>query len=91
MSITGRQVKEMRLALDRAVRARLHSENTIQLLQEKIEEVINIKGFVDFTGDGFGFTPETNDLNHVPIPLLIEMADSGEEITEEVLLDNLSE
>jgi hypothetical protein len=56
-----------------------------------IEKFTGVKGNVDhLTGDGFGFTPESNDDTHIGIDEIIKLAESGQKITEELMLENLS-
>ena len=56
-----------------------------------IQETTGVIGNVDLlAGDGFGFTPESNNDTHVGVDDIIKWAENGEEITEELILDRLS-
>ena len=60
-------------------------------LASVIIELTGVDGNVDhLQGDGFGFTPLSNDDTHITIEHLIKMAEDGIEITEEIILDNLT-
>jgi len=56
-----------------------------------IEDSTGVIGFVDhLQGDGFGFTPQSNNDTHVGIDDIIKWAERGEEITEELILNRLT-
>lgn len=82
-------------ALKRALEKAQNLENAAQIaaqdLCQRIVEVTGVTGFVDhLQGDGFGFTPESNDDTHVPVDFIIDKLAADGECTEEWMLRNLS-
>ncbi len=91
MKLKKRQIQRIRTALKRANKANSKMMSATEDLASVIIEETAVNGNVDhLMGDGFGFTPESNNDTHIPIDLLIEIAENGEDITEEVILKNLT-
>lgn len=91
MKLTKRQIQKIKTALKQAEKAEKMLSGATGNLAYVIIEATGVDGNVDYLpGDGFGFTPLSNDDTHIIIEHLIEMAEDGIEITETVILDNLS-
>lgn len=91
MKLTKRQIQKIKTALKQAEKAENILDTATGNLAFVIIEATGVDGNVDhLKGDGFGFTPLSNDDTHIVIEHLIKMAEDGVEITEEVILDNLS-
>lgn len=91
MKLTKIQVQKIKKALKRAELAENRLAGAIGSLASVIIEATGVDGNVDhLQGDGFGFTPLSNDDTHIIIEHLIKMAEDGKEITEAVILDNLT-
>jgi hypothetical protein len=91
MKLTKEQIKAIDNAHKKALKANIAMEIATQSLSAIITETLGIEGNCDYlTGDGFGFTPISNDDTHIPIDDLIQFAKNGDDITEEFILDNLS-
>lgn len=91
MKITKSQIQKIKAALRKAEKA----ENMLSIATGHLASVIidatGVDGYVDhLISDGFGFTPISNNDTHIIIEHLIKMAENGEEITEAVILDNLT-
>lgn len=91
MKLTKRQIQRIKTAQKRARRAESIFSGETNMLARTIIEITGVDGYVDYLdGDGFGFTPVSNNDTHITIDKLIQLADDGEDITEDVILDNLS-
>jgi hypothetical protein len=85
------QINKLKKELEKAksLQSQLYSKE--KQLADLIGEFTGVKGNVDFlTGDGFGFTPLSNDDTHVGIDEIIKWAEEGEIITEELIIERLS-
>lgn len=90
MILSKKEVQNIKRAYKQAIAAECRFVATMGNLSSIITESICVAGNVDhLKGDGFGFTPESNSHDHIPIDLLIELAENGE-ITEDIILQNLS-
>lgn len=91
MILTKKQIKLIKQLHDKAIKAEIKARIAESELCDAIVEVTGINGAVDYlTGDGHGFTPESNNDTHISIDLIITSAEKGIDITEEFILDNLS-
>jgi len=91
MKLTKIQVQKIKKALKRAELAENSLAEARLSLASVIIEATGVDGNVDhLQGDGFGFTPLSNDDTHIIIEHLIKMGEDGIDITEEVILDNLT-
>lgn len=91
MKLTKTQIKSLEKALKKAQDLENKSQIAAQNIASLIQDYIGIEGAVDhLQGDGFGFTPASDDRTHISIELLIESAKSGIDITKDFILDNLS-
>jgi superfamily I DNA/RNA helicase len=85
------QILKLKQALKKAQKFENQAQMAAQTLAALIEEFTGVIGSVDhLQGDGFGFTPESNNDTHVGIDEIIKWALNGEEITEQLILDRLS-
>jgi hypothetical protein len=90
MKFTKRQIIKLRKALDEANYFERKSQESAKDLAELITELTKVNGFVDYLqGDGFGFTPQSNNDTHILISDLIKHFEMGYDITEKFILDNL--
>ena len=81
----------MKTALKKANRLENELAGQTLIIASIIFDATGIYGHVDFlTGDGFGFTPDSNNDTHVGVDEIIKWAENGEVITEELILDRLS-
>jgi hypothetical protein len=91
MKLTKRQIQKINSALKQAEKAENMLVGATGNLAFVIIEATGVDGHVDHLhGDGFGFTPLSNNHTHIIIEHLIKMAQDGIEITEAVILDNLT-
>lgn len=91
MKLTKRQIQKIKTALKQAEIAENRLAGATDNLASVITEATGVDGNVDhLQGDGFGFTPLSNDDTHIIIEHLIKMAEDGIDITESVILDNLN-
>jgi hypothetical protein len=91
MKLTKKQINALKKKHKKAQIAQYEFSMATQSLGALIEEFTKIQGQCDWlTGDGFGFTPSSDDDTHIPIDDLIKYAEDGVEITEEFILENLS-
>ena len=91
MKLTKRQIQKIKTAHKQAVKAENMLAGATGHLASVIIDATGVNGNVDhLMGDGFGFTPESNDDTHIAIDRILELAENGEEITEAVILDNLT-
>jgi len=85
------EINKLRIALKKASKLENELAGQMGKIASIIFDATGIEGHVDFlAGDGFGFTPESNNDTHVGIDELIKWAENGEQITEELILDRLS-
>lgn len=85
------EILKLKQALIKAQKLENQTQMSAQDLAELIKEFTGVIGHVDhLQGDGFGFTPESNNDTHVDIDEIIKWAENGEKITEEIILDRLS-
>ncbi len=90
MLLSKREVQKIKRAYKQAVAAEGRFVATMGNLSSVITETICVAGHVDhLKGDGFGFTPESSNHDHIPISLLISIAEGGE-INESIIFQNLS-
>lgn len=91
MILTKKQINELKKELKKAHDAERKLSSARQGIAMLISDFTGIIGECDFLmGDGFGFTPESNNDTHIPIDALIKHAENGQDITEEFILKNLS-
>jgi hypothetical protein len=91
MKLTKRQIQKIKTALKQAEKAENIFSGATGNLTRVIIEATGVDGNVDhLQGDGFGFTPLSNDDTHISIEDLIKLADKGVDITEAEMLDNLT-
>lgn len=84
-------IKRLKKALKQAHYLENKLTSAIGEIASIIEESTGIVGYVDYlAGDGFGFTPQSNNDTHVGIDEIIKWAEEGEMITEELILDRKS-
>ena len=85
------EINKLRKALKKANELENKLANQVGEIASIINDATGIIGTVDYlAGDGFGFTPESNNDTHVGIDEIIKWAENGENITEELILDRLS-
>lgn len=85
------EINKLKIALKKANKLENELANQVGKIASIINDATGIVGSVDFlAGDGFGFTPESNNDTHVGIDEIIKWAENGEKITEELILDRLS-
>ncbi len=90
MLLSKREVQKIKRAYKQAVAAEGRFVVALGNLSSIITEATCVAGHVDhLKGDGFGFTPESSNHDHIPIDLLIKLAENGE-INEAIILQNLS-
>lgn len=91
MILTKKEIQELRKSAKKAEILQQKAQQAAKELSLLITKFTGISGSVDYLqGDGFGFTPFCNDDTHIPLDILINLAVEGEDITEELILDNLS-
>jgi hypothetical protein len=91
MKLTKKQINKLKSAYKIAKKAEGKFHIETQNLACVITELIKVEGNVDcLQGDGFGFTPLSNNDTHITISRLIELAENGEDIDEELILYNLT-
>lgn len=89
--MTKLQIKKLKSALIKAQQLQVGLSIQQRKLAELIKDFTGVDGNVDFLqGDGFGFTPLSDDDTHVGVDEIIKWAENGEVITEELILDRLS-
>lgn len=81
----------LKRALEKAENVEIAAQIAAQELCQRIVEITGVTGFVDhLQGDGFGFTPESNNDTHVPVEFIIDKLAADGECPEEWMLKNLS-
>ena len=91
MILTKKQITELKKANKKAESLESKLSIAKQTIASLIEDFTGVEGECDFLqGDGFGFTPMSNNDAHIPIDHLIEHAEKGQDITEDFILRNLS-
>jgi hypothetical protein len=89
--MTKEQIKKLKSALKKAKQLEISSSLQRNNLAKLITDFTGVQGNVDYLqGDGFGFTPLSNDDTHVGVCDIIKWAENGEIITEELILDRLA-
>lgn len=89
MVLSKAQTSHIKKAWRKAEIAEKRAVLAAEMLREVIVNIINLPGNVDYlSGDGFGFTPLSNDETHIAISDLIELAENGNDITEDFILSN---
>lgn len=85
------EIRKLKAALNKAEQLESRLLSQMGEIAKIIQETTGVVGNVDLlAGDGFGFTPESNNDTHVGVDDIIKWAENGEEITEELILDRLS-
>ena len=85
------EISRLKTALKKANRLENQLAGQIGIMARMIEDSTGVVGNIDLlAGDGFGFTPESNDDTHVGIDEIIKWAENGEIITEQLILDRRS-
>ena len=85
------EIRKLKAALNKAEQLESRLLSQMGEIAKIIQETTGVVGNVDLlAGDGFGFTPESNNDTHVGVDEIIKWAENGEEITEELILDRLS-
>lgn len=85
------EVNKLKTALKKANKLENELSGQVGKIASIIKDATGIEGNVDFlAGDGFGFTPISNDDTHVGIDEIIKWAENGKIITEEFILDRLT-
>ncbi len=91
MILTKKQINALKKENKKAEIAERKLSMATQGLSMLILEFTGIEGECDLLkGDGFGFTPQSNNDTHIPIDHLIKHAENGIDITEDFILSNLS-
>lgn len=91
MKLTKRQINALKKEHKKAEIAEQKFLIATKCLGMLIQDFTGIEGNCDLLqGDGFGFTPESNNHTHIPVDDLIKHAENGVDITEDFILDNLS-
>lgn len=91
MILTKKQIRELKKELKKAELAERKLSMATQRISMLISDFTGIEGECDLLmGDGFGFTPHSNNDTHIPVDALIKQAENGQDITEEFILRNLS-
>lgn len=81
MILTKEQIKKLEKSLKKAQKYEIKAQNEARNIASLIEEFTGVVGYVDYlAGDGFGFTPESNDDTHVGIDDIIKLAKQGIDI-----------
>ena len=89
MVLSKAQINKIKKAWRKARIAEGKASLAADHLKDVIVEITNVDGNVDqLLGDGFGFTPLSNNDTHIGIRELIELAENGNDITEELILSN---
>ena len=85
------EIRKLKAALNKAEQLESRLLSQMGEIAKIIQEITGVVGNVDLlAGDGFGFTPESNNDTHVGVDDIIKWAENGEESTEELILDRLS-
>lgn len=91
MILSKKQIQQLKIANKKAEGLESKLSIAKQTIASLIEDFTGVEGECDFLqGDGFGFTPMSNNDTHIPIDHLIEHAEKGQDITEDFILRNLS-
>lgn len=91
MKLTKRQIQKLKTAFKNAEKAESMFASATGNLASVIIDITGVNGHVGhLAGDGFGFTPESNNDTHIGIDKLIELAEQGIEITEAEIIDHLT-
>ena len=91
MKLTKQQIAQIEKCYKKAdlMMRRAFAEHAV--LAELIADATGVEGMCDYLqGDGIGFTPYSNNDTHIHLDDLIAFAKKGEDITEELILNNLS-
>ncbi|MDY3521327.1 hypothetical protein PG614_02440 [Riemerella anatipestifer] len=91
MMLNKKQIKELKKANSKAMKAENALSSALQEIGMLIEDFTEIEGHCSFlTGDGVGFNPNSERNTHIPIDTLIEDAEKGVDINRDYVLENLS-
>jgi len=91
MILTNKQIRELKKVNKDAELLETKLAGIQGKIASLIEDFTGIEGKCDLLmGDGFGFTPASNNDTHIPIDHLIKHAENGQDITEDFILQNLS-
>ena len=91
MKLTKQQIRLIEKSHERARKYENKSQGEAETLARLLSEFTGIDGLVDYlSGDGFGFTPSSNNYTYMPLEDLINAANDGFDIAEQFILDNLS-
>lgn len=91
MKLDKQQTAKIRLLYKKAEVSQSKAMKCREELRNAIVKFTGVDGFVDyFSDDGFGFTPKSDNDTHVSIDFILHKAMDGIDITEELILDNLS-
>lgn len=91
MKLTRRQIAKIKTAWIKASIAEQKAQELATKLGEIISQYTGVTGSVDhLQGDGHGFTLSVDDDVHIYIGDLIQLAEQGEDITEDLILNNLT-
>ncbi|MDY3528883.1 hypothetical protein PG593_03695 [Riemerella anatipestifer] len=91
MILTKEQIKELKKANSKAMKAENALSLALQEIGMLIEDFTEIEGHCSFlTGDGVGFNPNSEKNTHIPIDTLIKEAEKGTDITLDYVMKNLS-
>ena len=91
MVLTPSQIRAIKAGWLKAEKAEEVAQTLASNLGKTISRITGVPGTVDhLQGDGLGFTPFSNDDTHIGVGDLIRLAESGEDITEDLILSNLA-
>lgn len=85
------EINKLKRALLKAEKLENEFVGQLGSIASIIVDATGIDGSVDYLpGDGFGFTPASNNDTHVGVDEIIKWSENGEEITEELILSRKS-
>ncbi|MCU7559117.1 hypothetical protein N4T42_02215 [Riemerella anatipestifer] len=91
MILTKEQIKKLKKANSKAMKAENALSSALQGVAMLIEDFTEIEGECSFlAGDGVGFNPNSERNTHIPIDSLIKEAEKGVDINRDYILENLS-
>ena len=81
------EINKLKTALKKAEKLENELAGQVGKIASLIQDFTGVVGCVNFLpGDGFGFTPESDNDTHVGVDDIIKWAENGEKITEELIL-----